>query len=93
MLEMNGEGSIQMSFNLAVILTETAAASPGKVVAIHGGGQLTYAELDVLSGRLAPAWRAKGSVQGIRWRCSCPTFPSSWLPTSGSSRPAQWSCR
>jgi long-chain acyl-CoA synthetase len=42
-----------MSFNLAVILSETAAASPDKAVVLYGGGQLTYAELDVLSDRLA----------------------------------------
>ena len=35
-----------MNFNLAVILTETAAASPGKPVAVFDGGQLTYGELD-----------------------------------------------
>ena len=35
-----------MSFNLAVILSETAHASPDRPVAVYDGGQLTYRELD-----------------------------------------------
>src|SRR6185437_7804192 len=31
-----------MNFNLAVILRETADASPGKAVAVYAGGQMTY---------------------------------------------------
>ena len=42
-----------MNFNLAVILRETADASPGKAVAVYAGGQMTYGELDALSDRLA----------------------------------------
>ncbi len=30
-----------MNFNLAVILSETAKASPGKPVALYDGGQLS----------------------------------------------------
>src|ERR1022692_1953349 len=41
-----------MNFNLAVILSETAAASPAKPVALYDGGQLTYGQLDELSDRL-----------------------------------------
>ena len=41
-----------MSFNLAVILSETARSSPDKPVIVHDGGQLTYAELDQASDRL-----------------------------------------
>lgn len=42
-----------MSFNLAVILRETASATPGSLAAVFTGGQLTYGELDELSDRLA----------------------------------------
>ncbi len=49
-----------MNFNLAVILRETAAASPGRPVAVYAGGQLSYGELDALSDRLAAGLRAAG---------------------------------
>jgi long-chain acyl-CoA synthetase len=39
-------GDEAMNFNLAVILGETALASPGKPVAVHAGGQMTYGILD-----------------------------------------------
>jgi long-chain acyl-CoA synthetase len=42
-----------MNFNLAVMLRETASASPDRAVAVYAGGQLTYGELDELSDRLA----------------------------------------
>ena len=66
-----------MNFNLAVILSETAAASPERPVAVYDGGQLTYGELDELSDRLAAAWRRPGSSPATRWRCSCRTSRSS----------------
>src|SRR5512135_165343 len=47
------EGGEAMNFNLAVILRETADASPAKAVAVYAGGQMTYGELDALSDRLA----------------------------------------
>ena len=59
-----------MSFNLAVILRETASASPDKPAAVFTGGQLTYGELDALSDRLAAGRRA-GSMaapaEGRSW--------------------------
>jgi long-chain acyl-CoA synthetase len=42
-----------MSFNLAVILGETAQSSPDRPVAVFTGGRLTYRELDQASDRLA----------------------------------------
>ena len=40
-----GRESEAMNFNLAVILSETAAASPDKPAALYDGGQLSYREL------------------------------------------------
>ena len=42
-----------MSFNLAVILSETARRSPDQTVTILGDSRMSYGELDELSGRLA----------------------------------------
>ena len=53
-----------MNFNLAVILTETAAASPGKPVAVYDGGQMTYGELDAMSDRLAVGLELAGLRPG-----------------------------
>jgi long-chain acyl-CoA synthetase len=44
-----------MSFNLAVILTESAREKPDKTVAIFGDRRVTYAELDEASDRAATA--------------------------------------
>jgi long-chain acyl-CoA synthetase len=49
-----------MNFNLAVILRETASASPGKPAVVFDGGQLSYGELDELSDRLAAGLEAAG---------------------------------
>ena len=38
-----------MTFNLSIILTESAAAVPERTVAFFAGGQLSYGELDALS--------------------------------------------
>ena len=55
-----------MSFNLAVILSETAHATPDKPVAVFDGGRLTYRELDQASDRLATALAATGIEPGDR---------------------------
>ena len=55
-----------MNFNLAVILTETAAASPGKPVAVYDGGQMTYGELDAMSDRLGRRLGAGRAAPGGR---------------------------
>jgi long-chain acyl-CoA synthetase len=55
-----------MSFNLAVILSETARSSPDRPVVVYDGGQLTYRELDQASDRLAAALAAAGIAPGDR---------------------------
>jgi len=64
-----------MSFNLAVILSETARSSPDKPVIVHDGGQLTYAELDQASDRLAAALTAAGIAPGDRVALQLPNIP------------------
>jgi long-chain acyl-CoA synthetase len=64
-----------MSFNLAVILSETASASPDKAVAVYAGGQLTYGELDMLSGRLAAGLEAAGLRPGDPVALQLPNIP------------------
>jgi hypothetical protein len=65
-----------MNFNLAVILSETAKASPGKPVAFYDGGRLTYAELDALSDRCC-AGRSRWARRSSR--------TNGWRRTSGSA--------
>ena len=64
-----------MSFNLAVILSETAAASPDKAASLHAGGQLTYAELDALSDRLAAGLAGAGIRPGDPVALQLPNIP------------------
>lgn len=64
-----------MTFNLAVILRETAQATPGKPAAIYSGGQMTYAELDALSDRLAVGLEASGVQPGDVVGLQLPNVP------------------
>ncbi len=64
-----------MSFNLAVMLTETAAATPDRIVASYDGGRLGYAELDTLSGRLAAGLTQAGLRPGDRVGLHLPNIP------------------
>jgi long-chain acyl-CoA synthetase len=73
-----------MSFNLAVILTETARSSPDHAVAVFAGGRLTYRELDEASDRLAASLAAAGIEPGDPVALQLPTSRSSLSPTSGS---------
>ena len=64
-----------MSFNLAVILAETAQSAPQRPVVVYDGGQLTYAELDQASDRLAAALAAAGIKPGDRVALQLPNIP------------------
>jgi long-chain acyl-CoA synthetase len=64
-----------MNFNLAVILRETASASPGRPAAVFTGGQMTYAELDALSDRLAAGLEAAGVRPGDPVALQLPNIP------------------
>jgi hypothetical protein len=56
-----------MSFNLAVILSETARSSSEAPVVVYDGGQLTYAEiLTTMLGLSAPMWLALGTQAAYR---------------------------
>src|ERR1017187_8818194 len=64
-----------MSFNLAVMLSETAHASPDKPVVIFTGGQLTYGELDELSDRLPTGLTPAGMQPGDTVALQLPNIP------------------
>ena len=64
-----------MNFNLAVILQETAAASPDRPAVVYAGGQLTYAELDTLSSRLAAGLESAGIGPGDLVGLQLPNIP------------------
>jgi long-chain acyl-CoA synthetase len=64
-----------VSFNLAVILNETAQSAPERPVVVYDGGQLTYAELDQASDRLAAALAAAGIKPGDRVALQLPNIP------------------
>jgi long-chain acyl-CoA synthetase len=64
-----------MSFNLAVILSETAHAAPDRPVAVYDGGRLTYRELDRASDLLSAALTASGIEPGDRVALQLPNIP------------------
>jgi long-chain acyl-CoA synthetase len=64
-----------MSFNLAVILSETAQSSPDQPAAVFAGGQLTYRELDQASDRLAANLTAAGIRPGDPVALQLPNIP------------------
>ena len=64
-----------MSFNLAVILSETARSSPDRRVAVFTGGQLTYRQLDQASDRLAGSLAAIGIKPGDPVALQLPNIP------------------
>ncbi|OXM63407.1 MULTISPECIES: long-chain-fatty-acid--CoA ligase [Amycolatopsis] len=53
-----------MSFNLAIMLRESATATPGKDFLRFPSGAMTYAEVDERSGRVAVALREQGLRPG-----------------------------
>jgi long-chain acyl-CoA synthetase len=62
-------------FNLAVMLRESASATPDKPVALYDGGRMTYAELDQLSDRLAGGLRELGLRPGETVGLQLPNIP------------------
>jgi long-chain acyl-CoA synthetase len=64
-----------MSFNLAVILRASAAASPDKPVVVYDGGHLTYAQVDVLSDQLATGLQQQGLRPGDAVGLQLPNLP------------------
>jgi long-chain acyl-CoA synthetase len=70
-----------MGMNLASIVTESAAATPAEVAVRLGGLELTYAELNDRSARLAALLREQGLQQGDRVGLMLPNvleFPISY---------------
>ena len=64
-----------MSFNLAVILSESARRTPDYPVAVFDGGQLTYRQLDQASDRVAASLAAAGIKSGERIALQLPNIP------------------
>jgi long-chain acyl-CoA synthetase len=64
-----------MVFNLAVTLTESAREHPGKHVCRTSDRDLTYAELDELTGRFAAALLDEGVQRGDRVAVQLPNVP------------------
>ena len=64
-----------MSFNLAVILSESAHAAPDKPVTLLDGGPMTYAELDQASDRLAAGLQGLGVGPGDTVGMQLPNIP------------------
>jgi long-chain acyl-CoA synthetase len=64
-----------MSFNLAVILRETAQAAPNRPALVFEGGRLTYAELEEAAGRMAAGLRRAGIGAGDAVGVMLPNVP------------------
>jgi len=64
-----------MSFNLAVILSESARSGPDRPVAVFDGGQLTYRQLDQASDRVAANLAEAGIKPGDRVALQLPNIP------------------
>jgi long-chain acyl-CoA synthetase len=64
-----------MSFNLATILRESAAASPDRPLLRIGSLELSYRQVDVMSGRVAAGLRAAGLQRGDTLAMQLPNLP------------------
>ena len=64
-----------MSFNLAIMLRESALERPDKTAIIAGGTTISYAELDALSGRFAASLVAAGYPRGASIGVQLPNVP------------------
>lgn len=64
-----------MSFNLAAMLTESAAADPDQILLLTEGSALTYGEIDAASGRFAAGLRSLGLAPGEAVGLQLPNCP------------------
>jgi long-chain acyl-CoA synthetase len=64
-----------MSFNLAIMLRESARSFPDKDFLRYAGGQLSYAEVDELSSRVAAALRGRLLPPGAKVAVQLPNVP------------------
>ncbi|HEY4602832.1 MAG TPA: AMP-binding protein [Blastococcus sp.] len=64
-----------MSFNLATILRESAAASPDRPLLRIGSLELSYRQVDEMSGRVAAGLRAAGLHRGDTLAIQLPNLP------------------
>src|SRR3954454_2790692 len=64
-----------MSFNLATILRESAAASPDRPLLRIGSLELSYRQVDEMSGRVAAGLRAAGLHRGNTLALQLPNVP------------------
>jgi long-chain acyl-CoA synthetase len=64
-----------MSFNLAVMLRETAIATPDAPALYAGDRELAYREIDEASGRVAAALLARGLTPGDKVAVQLPNLP------------------
>src|SRR5659263_682482 len=64
-----------MSFNLAIMLRESALERQDKTAIIAGGTTISYAELDTLSGRFAASLLAAGYPRGASIGVQLPNVP------------------
>ncbi len=64
-----------MTFNLSIILSESAATAPDRTVAFFAGGQLSYGELDALSDKCAAALADHGLRPGDKVALQLPNIP------------------
>lgn len=72
-----------MSFNLATILRESAAAAPDRPLVYAGDATLTYAQVDSASGRVAASLRAIGLEPGDKVAVQLPNLPQFLLSYFG----------
>ena len=64
-----------MSFNLAIMLRESASATPDKPLCHLGDRSFSYAQVDEISGRVASALQALGLERGDKVALQLPNLP------------------